>query len=74
MPLGRDFRAILASFDCRHFGAIVCVHLGAGPAGAEKRVAPVIGNSACLNTRALPNPKNDAEAICSAPAVSPRRR
>ena len=33
------------------------------PADAEKRVALVIGNSAYRHTRALPNPKNDAEAI-----------
>ena len=42
---------------------IVCLQLGTAPAAAEKRVALVIGNSAYLNTRALPNPKNDAEAI-----------
>jgi hypothetical protein len=39
------------------FGAIACVHIGAGPAGAEKRVALVIGNSTYLNAGALPNPK-----------------
>jgi hypothetical protein len=33
------------------------------PAQAEKRVALVIGNSAYKYTRALPNPRNDAEAI-----------
>jgi hypothetical protein len=33
------------------------------PAHAEKRVALVIGNSAYQHTRALPNPRNDAEAI-----------
>lgn len=44
-------------------GTIVCLQLGAGPAAADKRVALVIGNSAYLNTRALPNPRNDAEAI-----------
>src|SRR5262245_17952446 len=37
--------------------------LGAVPAHAEKRAALVIGNSAYQHTRALPNPKNDAEAI-----------
>src|SRR5262245_8109993 len=37
--------------------------LTAGPANAEKRVALVIGNSAYQHTRALPNPRNDAEAI-----------
>jgi uncharacterized caspase-like protein len=35
----------------------------AGPVHAEKRVALVIGNSAYQHTRALPNPRNDAEAI-----------
>jgi formylglycine-generating enzyme required for sulfatase activity len=37
--------------------------LGATPTAAQKRVALVIGNSAYLHTRALPNPRNDAEAI-----------
>jgi uncharacterized caspase-like protein len=37
--------------------------LQVAPAGAEKRVALVMGNSAYQHTRALPNPKSDAGAI-----------
>lgn len=36
-----------------------------GLAQDEKRVALVVGNSAYQYTRALPNPKNDAEAIAA---------
>jgi Caspase domain len=37
-----------------------------GEAQAEKRVALVIGNSAYLHTRALVNPRHDAEAVAEA--------
>src|SRR5262245_2016732 len=49
----------------RLFAATCCAIavFSTGPANAEKRVALVIGNSAYQHTRALPNPKNDAEAI-----------
>ena len=45
--------------------ALCCAFAGLQmvPASAEKRVALVIGNSAYRHTRALPNPKNDADAI-----------
>src|SRR5262245_46899636 len=51
----------------RLFAAACCVIavFGAGPAYAQKRVALVIGNSAYQHTRALPNPRNDAEAIAN---------
>jgi uncharacterized protein len=44
--------------------SLLCAVAGfAGSAHAEKRVALVIGNSSYKHTRALPNPKNDAEAV-----------
>ena len=46
--------------------AVICgafVAAQGGWAQAERRVALVIGNSAYQHTRALPNPKNDAEAV-----------
>jgi hypothetical protein len=46
--------------------ALSCAFAGlqvAPASAAEKRVALVIGNSAYQHTRALPNPRNDAEAI-----------
>ena len=53
----------------RLFSGLLVVVCGAlasaapGLAQGEKRVALVIGNSAYQQTRALPNPRNDAEAI-----------
>ena len=46
--------------------ALFFLILLAAPALAEKRVALVIGNSAYVHAPALPNPKNDAEALAAA--------
>ena len=43
--------------------AVVMVLVAAMPAEAAKRVALVMGNSAYANAPALPNPRNDAQAM-----------
>ena len=46
--------------------AILCYLLLALPAAADKRVALVVGNSAYVNSPALPNPVNDAKEMAKA--------
>jgi len=57
----RRFLRWVASF----LGALACLHLSAGPAQAERRVALVVGNSAYKIGR-LANPANDADAVAAA--------
>lgn len=44
---------------------VMVVAMIAAPALADNRVALVVGNSAYQNTPALPNPRNDSEAIAA---------
>lgn len=64
---GAERGRVLVRNLVRHLIALGVVLLTcAGPAGAETRVALVIGNGAYRNVPALPNPTNDAADIAAA--------
>ena len=66
-PRCRYSRAILSDGDImRLLLSALCLLLLTAPAGAEKRIALVIGNSAYLHTGRLANPKNDATDMAAA--------
>ncbi|HET6519814.1 MAG TPA: caspase family protein, partial [Geminicoccaceae bacterium] len=47
------------------FFVLLVLATAAAPASADRRVALVVGNGAYVHAPALPNPRNDAEAMAA---------